>query len=154
MDEVKALILESLKVWKNYKKRNARLSTAGVTRGSRSAQGTSHVYFQLSGLEDVVFNDFIKDDFVLEADAQVVSGSVSLPDPVVVETEEKMLQRKQNERDVLDALGEYECDTGMSVEDVPGLDNEGVIDCTQVQYWLGGGCGEECGKEEECCWRV
>jgi hypothetical protein len=43
VDEVKALILESLKVWKNYKKRNARWSTAGVTRGSRSAQGASNV---------------------------------------------------------------------------------------------------------------
>ena len=64
VDEVKELILESLKVWKNYKKRNTRWSTAGVTRGSRSAQGTSNVYSQLSGLEDVVFNDFIKDDFI------------------------------------------------------------------------------------------
>jgi len=37
----------------------SRWSTAGVTRGSRSAQGTSNVFFQLSGLEDVVFNGFI-----------------------------------------------------------------------------------------------
>ena len=118
VDEVKELILESLKVWKNYKKRNTRWSTAGVTRGSRSAQGTSNVYSQLSGLENVVFNDFIKDDFIPEADAQVVSGSASLPFPVVVETEEHMLEREQNDRDVLDALGKYECDTGMSVEDV------------------------------------
>jgi len=29
----------------------------------------------------------------------------------------------------------------MSVEDVPAIVN---IDCTQVQYWVGGGCGEEC----------
>ena len=84
MDEVKALILESLKVWKNYKKRKARWSTAGVTRGSRSAQGTSNVYSQLSGLEDVVFNDFIEDDFILKADAQVVSGSASLPESVTL----------------------------------------------------------------------
>jgi hypothetical protein len=33
----------------------------------------------------VVFNDFIRDDFIPEADAQVVSGYASLPDPVVVE---------------------------------------------------------------------
>ena len=94
VNEVKELILEFLKVWKNYKKWNARGSTAGVTRGSRSAQGTSNVYSQLSGLENVVFNDFIKDDFIPEADAQVVSGSVSLPDPVVVETEEQMKESK------------------------------------------------------------
>jgi len=30
-----------------------------------------------------------------------------------------MLEREQNGRDVLDALGEYKCDAGMSVEDVP-----------------------------------
>ncbi len=31
----------------------------------------------------MIFNDFIKDDFIPEGDCQVVSGSVSLPDPVV-----------------------------------------------------------------------
>ena len=40
MDEVKELILESLKVWKNYKKRNARWSTAGVT--PREQERTGH----------------------------------------------------------------------------------------------------------------
>jgi hypothetical protein len=67
----------------------------------------------------VVFNDFIKDDCIPQGDGQVASGSVSLPDPVVLETEEQMLEREQNERDVLDALGAYKCDTGVSVEDVP-----------------------------------
>ena len=115
-----------MKVWKNYEKRNTRWSTAGVTRGSRSAQGTINVYSQLSGLEDVVFNDFIKDDFIPEGGGQVTSGnsgSGSLPDPVVFETEEQILEREQNERDVLDALGEYKCDAGMSVEDVPAVVN-------------------------------
>ena len=87
VDEVKTLMLESLKAWKNYKKRNARWSTAGVTPGSRSAQGTSNL---------------LRVKFTLK----------------VLETEEQMLERKQNERDVLDALGDYKCDAGMSVEDV------------------------------------
>ena len=30
-----------------------------------------------------------------------------------------MLEREQNVRDVLEALGEYKCDAGMSVENVP-----------------------------------
>ena len=60
VDEVKALILEAVNSWKNYKKRMPSRSSAGVTRGSRSAQGTSNVYSQLLGLEDVVFNDFIR----------------------------------------------------------------------------------------------
>jgi hypothetical protein len=42
-----------------------------------------NVYSQLSGLEGVVFNYFIKDDFIPGGDGHVVSGSVSLPDPVV-----------------------------------------------------------------------
>ena len=56
-----------------------------------------------------------------------------------------MLEREQNERDALEELGEYKCDAGMSVEDVPAIVNkknsEGAIDCTQVQYWVGIGCG-------------
>jgi hypothetical protein len=97
----------------------ANSSRAGYS--SRKAQGRSNVYSQLSGLEDVVFSDFIKDDFISEGDGQVASGCASLPDPVVLETEEQMLEREQNERDVLDALGEYKCDAGMSVEDVPPI---------------------------------
>ena len=66
---------------------------------------TRNVYFQLSGLEDAVFNDFIKDDFIPEGDGQVASGSASLPDAVALETEEQTLEREQDERHVLDALG-------------------------------------------------
>ena len=62
------------------------------------------VYSQLSGLEDVGFNYFIMDHFIPEGDGQVVSGSVSLPDPVVLETEEKPLERDQHECDVLEVL--------------------------------------------------
>ncbi len=32
-----------------------------------------------------------------------------------------MLERQQNELDVLEALGEHKCDAGMSVEDVPAI---------------------------------
>jgi hypothetical protein len=42
VDEVKDLILESVNVWKNYKKRMPSRSSAGVTRPSRSAQGRSN----------------------------------------------------------------------------------------------------------------
>ncbi len=69
------------------------------------------------------FNNFIKDDFIPEGDGQVVSGSASLPDPVVLETEELTLEREQDERDVLEALDEYKCDTGMPVENVSGVVN-------------------------------
>ena len=105
-----------MKEWKNFKKRNAKWNTARVFRGIRSVQDTSNVYSQPSGLEDVVFNDFIKDDFIPVGDGQDESGSTSLPDPVVWETEEYKVEREQNEREVLDTLVKYKCDTGMSVE--------------------------------------
>ena len=53
VDEVKALILESVNAWKNYKKKMPSRTSAGVTRRSRNAQDRSKVYSQLSGLEDV-----------------------------------------------------------------------------------------------------
>ena len=52
----------------------------------------------------MVFNDFIKDDFIPEGHARVASGSAALPDPVALETEVQRLERKQNARDVLEAL--------------------------------------------------
>ena len=56
-------------------------------------KGQSRV--QLSRLEDMVFNDFIQDDFIPDGDGQVSSGSASLPDPVALETEEQTLERQQ-----------------------------------------------------------
>ncbi len=56
----------------------------------------------------MVFNDFIKDEIIPEGE-QVATGSVSLPDLVALETEEQTLEREQNECDVLEALGEYNC---------------------------------------------
>ena len=48
-----------------------------------------------------------------------------------------MLEREKTERDVLEALGEYQCDPGMSVPAVTACEHkttEGEIDCTKVQY--------------------
>ena len=101
---------------------------------------------------DVDFNDFIKDDFIQEGDHVrffIPSGPCSLGD------RRQSLEREQNERDVLDALSEYKYDARMSVEDVNAIVHVKtlkVIDYTKVQNWVGGGCGEECGKDEECCW--
>jgi hypothetical protein len=80
VDEVKALILEySYQCVEELQDEMPSRSSAGVTRPSKSAQGRSNVYSQLSGLEDVVFNDFIKDDFIQEGGGQVASGNCSLP---------------------------------------------------------------------------
>ena len=98
---VKTLILESVNVWKYYKKRIPSRSSVGVTRPIRSTQG--EVMFTLNsqtGLEDVVFNYFIQDDFSPGDNGQVTSGSASLPVPVTLETEEQSIEREQNECDV------------------------------------------------------
>ena len=71
----------------------------------------------------MVFNDFIKNEFIPEGHGQVASGSATLPDPVALATEEQTLGREQHVRDLLEALGEHKCDTGMSVENVPAVVN-------------------------------
>ena len=50
VDEVNALILESVNAWKNYKK--------WVPSRGPCTHVPRNVYCQLSELEDVVFNDF------------------------------------------------------------------------------------------------
>ena len=76
-----------------------------------------------------------------------------------METEEQRLEREQNERDVLEALGDYKCDTGMSVENGPAVGNIKTLKGRFIAhkfnaYWVGGGGGEEYGKEEGYCWPV
>jgi hypothetical protein len=97
----------------------------GQARGpcAQKRPSDDECYSKLSGLEDVVFNDFIKDDFIPEGHGQVASDSASLPDPVALETlaEEQTLKSEQNERNVLEAPGEYKCDAGMSVENVSAV---------------------------------
>jgi hypothetical protein len=114
VDEVK----KSVNEWKNYKKR----LPSRVSQGARAPRGTHvtrNVYSQLLGLEDVVFNGFIKDDFIPEGNGQLVSGSVSLPVVTLYPwRQERTLEREQNERDVLEALDEYKCTAGISFENV------------------------------------
>jgi hypothetical protein len=80
VDEMKTLILESVNALKNCKKRMLSRSSAGVTRSNRNAQPPrcrSNAYSQLSGLEDVFFNDFIEDDsdFIPEGDRKRAEGA-------------------------------------------------------------------------------
>ena len=71
--KVKALILESVNAWKNKKNRVPSRSSQGARAPSppKSAHATRNVYAQLSGLENVVFDDFIKDVFIPESHGQV-----------------------------------------------------------------------------------
>jgi hypothetical protein len=51
---------------------------------------------------------------------------------------------------VLPLLINAEKNSDLTVVNIKTL--KGRFYCTQVLYWVGGGDGEECGKEEECCW--
>ena len=58
---------------------------------------------------------------------------------------------------IIEALGEYTSDTGVSVENVTevvNINTEGTTYYTQVLYRVGGGCGEGRGKGKECFWPV
>ena len=65
-----------------------------------------------------MISEMIKYDFILEGNGQIMSGSVFLPDPVALDSEEQRFEREQNERDALELLCGYKFDAGMSVESV------------------------------------
>ena len=125
-DEVKTIsqpiILESVNPWKNYKKRVSVVK--GQSRGPcaqkhpRDRRGM--FAFNSWDLRMWLSMISITYEFIPDGDGQVLSGSASLPDLVVLETEDQTLKREQHECDVLETVGdsEYTCDTGMSVENV------------------------------------
>ena len=95
---------------------------------------------------------FMKDDFIPEGHGQFAPGPASLPDPVVLETEEQSLEREQNERDVLEALCEYKCDAVMpAVVNIRTLKGR----FSGNKFSTGWAVGMvKSGKKEECCWPV
>ena len=72
---------------------------------------------QLWSLENVVFNDFIDDELDSE-DVSEQRASASLPDSVPKESEEERAAREADEMAVLDAVGHYEADPNVMVQDV------------------------------------
>ena len=78
----------------------------------------SSVLSQLSGLENVVFNDFIDDELDSE-DVSEQRASASLPDYVPIESEEERAAREADEMAALDAVGDVEADPNVMLEDVP-----------------------------------
>jgi hypothetical protein len=64
-----------------------------------------------------------------------------------------MLEREQNQCDVFDALGEYKCDSGMSVEDVSTIVNIKKLKGRLITHKFNTGWAVgvvKSGKEEEC----
>ena len=113
---VEKLLLSAIARFKDFKKRvPSRLFTGKRPRASSGA-ATSSVLSQLSGLDNVVYNDFIDDE--VDSDDEK-PASASLPDPVLIESEEDRLSREADAIDALEAVGDYVPDGTVMVEDVP-----------------------------------
>jgi hypothetical protein len=94
--------------------------TCGDKRPQRASasKAKSSGLSELSVLENVVFNDFI-DDVLDSEDVSEQRASASLPDSVPIESEEERAAREQHEIAALDAVGDYESDATVMLEDVP-----------------------------------
>jgi hypothetical protein len=104
---------------KAFKKR-VPSKTCGDKRPQRASasKAKSSVLSQLSGLENVVFNDFIDDELDSE-DVSEQRASASMPDSVPIESEEERAAREADEMAALDSVGDYEADPNVMLEDVP-----------------------------------
>jgi hypothetical protein len=101
-------------------KRRAPSRGCGVKPPQRASasKAKSSVLSQLSGLENVVFNDFIDEELDSE-DVSEQRASASLPDSVPIESEEERAAREADEMAAFDAVGDYEADPNVMLEDVP-----------------------------------
>jgi hypothetical protein len=82
------------------------------------SKAKSSVLPELSGLENVLFNDFIDDELDSE-DVSEQRASASLPDSVPLESKEERAAREEDEMAALDAVGDCEADPTVMLEDVP-----------------------------------
>jgi hypothetical protein len=117
--EVEKFLLAAVARFKAFKKRVPSTSFVGKRPQYRSAsKAKSSALSEFSGLENVLFNDFIDDELVSE-DVSEQRASASLPDSVPIESEEECAAREEDEMAALDAVGDYEADPTVMLEDVP-----------------------------------
>ncbi len=81
-----------------------------------ASKAKSSVQSELSGLENVLFNDF-KDDELDSEDVSEQRASASLQDSVPIELEEERASREKDEMAALDAVGDYEAAPTVMLED-------------------------------------
>jgi hypothetical protein len=104
--------------FKAFKRRVQSRGCGAHPQRASASKAKSSVLSQLSGLENVVFNDFIDDELDSE-DVSEQRASASLPDSVPIESEEERAAREADEMAALDAVGDYEADPNVMLEDVP-----------------------------------
>jgi hypothetical protein len=118
-EEVQKFLLAAVARFKAFKKRVLSNSFVGKRpHGASAYKAKCSVQSELSGLENVLFNDFIDDELDLE-DVSEQRASASLPDSVPIESEEERDAREEDEMAALDAVGDYEADPTVMLEDVP-----------------------------------
>jgi len=117
-EEVEKFLPAVVARFKAFKKRVPSYSNSQRPQSASASKPKSSVLSQLSGLENVVFNDFIDDELDSE-DVSEQRASASLPDSVPIESEEERAAREADEMAALDAVGDYEADPNVMLEDVP-----------------------------------
>jgi hypothetical protein len=118
-EEVEKFLLAVVARFKAFEKRVLSNSFVGKPPQRASpSKAKSSVLSQLSGLENVVFDDFIDDELDSE-DVSQQRASASLPDSVPIESEEERAAREADEMAALDSVGDYEADPNVMLEDVP-----------------------------------
>jgi hypothetical protein len=117
-EEVEKFLLAVVARFKAFKRRVQSRGCGAHPQRASASKAKSSVLSQLSGLENVVFNDFIDDELDSE-DVSEQRASASLPDSVPIESEEERAAREADEMAALDAVGDYEADPNVMLEDVP-----------------------------------
>ena len=117
-EEVEKFLLAVVARFKAFKRRVQSKGCGAHPQRASASKAKSSVLSQLSGLENVVFNDFIDDELDSE-DVSEQRASASLPDSVPIESEEERAAREADEMAALDAVGDYEADPNVMLEDVP-----------------------------------
>jgi hypothetical protein len=117
-EEVEKFLLTVVARFKAFKKRVPSYSNSQRPQRASASKAKSSVLSQLSGLENVVFNDFIDDELDSE-DLSEQRASASLPDSVPIESEEERAAREADEMAALNSVGDYEADPNVMLEDVP-----------------------------------
>jgi hypothetical protein len=117
-EEVEKFLLAVVARFKAFKKRVQSYSNSKQPQRVSASKAKSSVLSQLSGLENVVFHDFIDDELDSE-DVSEQRASASLPDYVPIESEEERAAREADEMAVISSVRDYEADPNVMLEDVP-----------------------------------
>jgi hypothetical protein len=156
-EEVEKFLLAVIARFKAFKTRVPSNSCGGKRPQRASAsKAKSSVLSQLSGLENVVFNDFIDDELDSE-DVSEQRAAASLPDSVPIESEEERDANEAAEMTALDAVGDYEADPNVMLEDVPqdivGKTLKVSCACVPVLCWCLRVCVCVCVRATSICVR-